>query len=161
MSRRQNSQAGLDHIKQAEGVKNIVYKDQAGLDTIGVGHLITAEEKASGRFASGKITDQEVDQLLLEDLDRTQRSVRGCVTQPVTQEQYDSLVSLAFNIGTGNFCNSTLVKKINGGEYKEVPNQMLRWNKVREGGVLVESAGLTNRRRTEANLFAQAPAPCE
>lgn len=160
MSQRQIDQAGLDHIKQSEGVRNTVYKDQAGLDTIGVGHLITKEEKASGRFASGRISDEEVDALLLEDLDRTQRGVRNCVKQPVTQEQYDAMVSMAFNIGVGGFCNSTLVKKINAGEYKEVPNQMMRWNKITVGGVVTESAGLTSRRRAEANLFAKAPAPC-
>lgn len=70
------------------------------------------------------------------------------------------MVSMAFNIGVGGFCNSTLVKKINAGEYKEVPNQMMRWNKITVGGVVTESAGLTSRRRAEANLFAKAPAPC-
>jgi GH24 family phage-related lysozyme (muramidase) len=160
MATRQISQAGLDHIKQAEGVKNTIYKDQAGKDTIGVGHLITAEESASGRFSSGTITDSEIDTLLLEDIDKTQRGVRGCVTQPVTQEQYDAMTSLAFNIGTGNFCNSTLVKKINSGDYKEVPNQMLRWNKIKQGSSFIESAGLTTRRRSEANLFAKTPSIC-
>jgi len=160
MTSRQIDQAGLDHIKQSEGVRNTIYKDRAGLDTIGVGHLITKEEKISGRFAGGRISDEEVDTLLLEDLDRTQRGVRNCVKQPVTQDQYDAMISMAFNIGTGGFCNSTLVKKINAGEYKEVPNQMMRWNKVRVGGILTESAGLTTRRRAEANLFAKAPAPC-
>lgn len=159
--KRQISGNGLDHIKQSEGVKNVIYKDQAGLDTIGVGHLITKEEKASGRFASGTITDEEIDDLLLQDLDSAQRAVRGCVIQPVTQEQYDAMISLAFNIGNSGFCNSTLVKKINEGDYQEVPNQMMRWNKVRKNGVPTESVGLTNRRRAEANLFAKAPAPCE
>jgi len=161
ITNRQVSTNGLDHIKQSEGFENSIYKDQAGLDTIGVGHLITKEEKELGTFSSGAITDEEANALLLKDLDSAQRSVRGCVTQPVTQDQYDSMVSLAFNIGGGAFCSSTLVKKINEGEYKEVPNQMMRWNKVRVSGILTESNGLTARRRSEADLFAKAPEPCE
>jgi len=160
ITQRQISDAGLDFIKQAEGSDNTVYKDQAGLDTIGVGHLITKQEKADGTFSSGVITDDEMNTILLNDLASTQKSVRGCVKQPVTQEQYDSMVSLAFNIGNSGFCNSTLVKKINAGEYQEVPNQMLRWNKIRVNGGAVVSDGLTNRRRAEANIFAKAPAPC-
>ena len=156
-SQLQISQSGVDLIKQFEGSKNNVYKDIAGLDTIGVGHLITTKEKADGTFSSGVISDSEVDALLLQDLSSTQKAIRGCVKQPLTQEQYDSLVSLAFNIGSSGFCNSTLVKKINEADYKAVPNQMLRWNKARVGGVLQPSKGLTNRRIAEANLFAKAP----
>ena len=160
MNQRQISQTGIDLIKQFEGSSNVVYKDQAGLDTIGVGHLITDAEKASGKFNNGPISNEEVNSLLLSDLDTTQRGIRNCVTQPVTQDQYNALVSMAFNIGIGNFCNSTLVKKINTGSYQEVPNQMMRWTKVRQGGVLVDSSGLTTRRQTEAALFAKAPDPC-
>ena len=156
-AKRQISQKGLDLIKQFEGVENCTYQDVAGLDTIGVGHLITAEEKASGRFASGCISDADADQLLLDDVDRTQRSIRGCVTQPLTQEQYDALVSMAYNIGPSSFCSSTLVKKINSGSYQEVPNEMMRWTKARQNGTLTTIPGLVNRRRAEAQLFAQAP----
>lgn len=156
-SKRQISQKGLDIIKQFEGTENCIYQDVAGLDTIGTGHLITAEEKASGRFADGCISDAEADQLLLEDVDRTQKAIRGCVKQPLTQEQYDALTSMAFNIGPSAFCSSTLVKRINAGNYQAVPNEMMRWTKARQNGVLVVNQGLVNRRRAEAQLFAQAP----
>lgn len=155
-AQRQISQNGIDLIKQFEGSENNVYKDVAGLDTIGVGHLITAEEKAAGTFDSGFATDEQIDALLLQDLDSIQRSIRGCIKQPVSQNQYDALVSMAFNIGPSAFCSSTLVKKINTADYKEVPNQMLRWTKARVSGVLTPVQGLVNRRVAEANLFAQA-----
>src|SRR5690606_3402551 len=150
-------QEGLDLIKEFEGVEPCVYKDVAGLDTVGAGHLITPEEKASGRFSNGCLSDEEINDLLIEDLDRIQRSVRGCVTQPVTQAQYDAMISMAYNIGPTAFCNSTMVKKLNEGSYEEVPNQMLRWNKARVGGTLQEVSGLTRRRVAEARLFAKQP----
>ena len=156
-AQRQISQSGIDLIKQFEGVELGIYKDVAGLDTIGVGHLITAEEKTAGTFSSGSITEAEADVLLIQDLGSIQKSVRGCVKQPVTQEQYNALVSMAFNVGPSAFCNSTLVKKINVADYKAVPNEMMRWTKARVGGVLTPIQGLTNRRIAEANLFAKAP----
>ena len=156
-SKLQISQDGIDLIKQFEGVENCVYKDVAGLDTIGVGHLITAEEKAEGKFANGCATQEEIDKLLLQDLDSIQKSVRGCIKQPLTQEQYNALVSMAFNVGPSAFCSSTLVKKINIADYKAVPNEMMRWTKARVSGVLTPVQGLVNRRVAEAQLFAQAP----
>ena len=84
--------------------------------------------------------------------------MRGCVNQPLTNNQYDALVSMAFNIGNTGFCDSTLVKRINEGDYQEVPNEMQRWNKARVGGTLQSLQGLTNRRVTEAKLFAKNPA---
>jgi len=155
---RQVSQKGIDLIKQFEGNELSVYKDVAGLDTVGVGHLLTAAEIASGTFADGRISQEQVDDLLLQDLDSTQRLVRGCLTQNVTQEQYDALVSMAFNVGGGAFCNSTLVKKLNLGEYVEAPSQMMRWTKATVNGTLTPIQGLVNRRIAEATLFAVAPA---
>ena len=152
------SQSGLDLIKKFEGSENRVYLDATGLPTIGIGHLITEADRASGRFANGFITDAEVDELLREDLANVETAVRGCVNQPLTNNQYDALVSMAFNIGNTGFCNSTLVKRINEGNYQEVPNEMQRWDKARVGGTLQPLQGLTNRRVAEARLFAKNPA---
>lgn len=152
------SQTGLDMITKFEGFENRIYLDAAGLATIGVGHLITEADRASGRFASGFITDSEIEELLREDLANVETAVRGCVNQPLTNNQYDALVSMAFNIGNTGFCNSTLVKRINEGNYQEVPNEMQRWNKANIGGTLQPLQGLTNRRVTEAKLFAKNPA---
>ncbi len=155
---RQVSAKGINLIKKFEGNELSVYKDVAGLDTVGVGHLLTDEDKATGAFDNGRITQEQSDALLLQDLDATQRQVRGCLSQNVTQEQYDALVSMAFNIGGGAFCESTLVKKLNAGEYVEAPNEMMRWTKARINGTLTPVQGLVNRRVAEATLFAEAPA---
>lgn len=155
---RQISEKGINLIKKFEGDELSVYKDVAGLDTIGAGHLITDEDRASGIFDSGKITQEQSDALLLQDLDNIQRQVRGCLTQNVTQEQYDALVSMAFNIGGGAFCKSTLVKKLNNANYVEAPNEMMRWTKATVNGNLTLIQGLVNRRIAEATLFAEAPA---
>lgn len=158
----QIDQAGMDFIKQKEGVRNIPYPD-GGRYSVGVGHLITDADLAAGRLSnSGRISDELIDELLLEDLDRFQRAIRGCVTQPMSQEQFNACVSLAFNIGETAFCNSSLVNKsINTGNYESSPNNFMRFNKVRKGGRLVFHSGLNNRRREEAVLFATAPTPCE
>lgn len=156
-SQHQVSEKGIALIKQFEGNGLDVYQDVAGLDTVGVGHLITDEEKASGRFADGRITEEESTELLLEDLASIQKQVRGCVKQNLTQEQYDALVSMAFNIGGNAFCNSTLVKKLNAGNFVEVPNEMGRWTKANINGTLTPVQGLVNRRQAEARLFATAP----
>lgn len=151
------TQNGIDLIKEFEGSENRIYNDAAGLPTIGVGHLITEQDRTSGRFVNGFISDSEVDDLLREDLADVQRAVRGCVNQSLSCNQYDALISLAFNIGNTGFCNSTLVKRINEGNYQEVPNEMQRWNKARIGGTLQLLKGLTNRRISEARLFAKNP----
>jgi len=157
ISQLQISDVGITLIKQFEGNELTVYQDIAGLDTIGIGHLITNEEKQNGRFSNGVITEEESRQLLLEDLSNLQKSIRNCIQQPLTQEQYDALISLAFNIGATAFCNSTLVKKINANEYIEVPNQMMRWTKARIGGSLTTVKGLITRREIEAQLFSSFP----
>ena len=71
-----------------------------------------------------------------------------CVKVPLSQNEYDAYVSLAYNIGTGAFCGSTLVKKLNAGDYVGACSQILRWNK-QKGKVL---KGLDNRRRKEYKL---------
>ncbi len=156
----QVSNSGLDVLLKFEGNELEIYKDIAGNDTIGVGHLITAAEKAAGTFDSGIITAAQSQALLLTDLDVIQRSVRGCLTQSLTQEQYDALISMAFNIGPSAFCGSTLVKKLNVGDFSDVPNEMSRWTKARVRGVLTPSEGLFNRRKAEAILFSGFPSDC-
>jgi hypothetical protein len=73
---------------------------------------------------------------------------------PLSQHQYDALVSFVFNLGAGNFRSSTLLKKLNKGLYEEIPAQILRWNKARVDGKLTELRGLTRRRTAEAALWA-------
>jgi lysozyme len=76
--------------------------------------------------------------------------VHKLIKVPITQNQFDALVSLAYNIGIGNFRNSTLLRKLNLRENNAVlTGQINRWNRA-NGQIM---AGLTRRRKAEAQLF--------
>jgi lysozyme len=72
------------------------------------------------------------------------------VTTPLSQNQFDALVSWVYNLGGGNLKASTLLKVLNSGDFNGVPAQLMRWNKA--GGKVLE--GLTRRRQAEADLFS-------
>lgn len=151
------SENGLELLKQWEGFKLRMYKDSAGLPTIGVGHLITKGEQASGQitidgvavsYANG-LTDQQVLDLLSQDVKPAEQAVTNGVKVALNQNQFDALVSFTFNVGNGAFNGSTLLKVLNQGNYSQVPDQLRRWNKA--GGQVVQ--GLVNRRQNEINLW--------
>lgn len=136
------SQNGLELIKHFEGCELEAYKCAAGVWTIGYGHIKTAEE--------GMVISQSyADELLEGEIVEYEDYVNTAVTAPLSQDQFDALVSWTFNLGNGNLNASTMLKVLNRGEYEEVPNQMKRWNKA--GGKVLE--GLIRRREAEANLF--------
>ena len=81
----------------------------------------------------------------LQDITKFEGAVKQCVTVPLHQWEYDAYLSLAYNIGSGAFCSSTLVHRLNQGRYEEACRQILRWN--RAGGRVVR--GLVNRREAE------------
>lgn len=85
---------------------------------------------------------------LLADADQYARAVRRCAPVPMHQHEFDAYVSLAYNIGPGAFCSSTLAKKLNAGDYAEACRQILRWDKFK-GRPL---RGLTLRRQAEYRL---------
>jgi len=139
------SSIGRAFIREAEGEKLTTYRCSAGVPTIGVGH--TGPDVKMGMT----ITKAQSDALLVADLARFERAVAGAVKVPLTQNQFDALVSLAFNIGSNAFAKSTLVRVLNGGHYEQVPAQLARWNKV-DGK---PNKGLTARRAREAALFVK------
>ena len=153
----QMSQHGLQLLEQWEGFKLQVYKDSAGLPTIGVGHLITKSEQASGTINingvpvpyAGGLTQQQVTDLLAQDVVPAQNAVNNGVKVALNQNQFDALVSFTFNVGVGAFAGSTLLKVLNQGQYDQVPTQLLRW--TRAGGKVVQ--GLVNRRNNEIKLW--------
>lgn len=153
----QMSQNGRKLLEQWEGVRLNAYKDSAGLLTIGVGHLLTKSELSSGKidingdsvkYANG-LTSEQADGLLAQDLKPAETTVNNNVKVELNQNQFDALVSFTFNVGGGAFKGSTLLKKLNNGQYGEVPGQLVRWNKA--GGKVVP--GLENRRKNEVNLW--------
>lgn len=154
----QMSENGKRLLSQWEGFELKLYKDSAGLDTIGVGHLITVGETISGNITINDIavaykkglTKQQVFDLLAQDLRRFEQAINDNVTEVLNQNQFDALVSFSFNVGVRAFTNSTLLKVLNNRQYDEVPHQLKRWN--RSGGRIVQ--GLVNRRNNEIKLWS-------
>jgi lysozyme len=154
------SDAGLKLIASYEGWRAQLYEDVAGHATIGYGHLvhlgnITAADRA-GQFGKG-ITQAQGMALLRADAQRMVSAVRDCVTVPLNQNQFDALVSFAFNVGAGALRGSTLVRKLNAGDYAGAADAFGMWTKA--GGKVV--AGLVRRRSEEAALFRSGKAPAK
>jgi lysozyme len=153
------SDAGLKRIAAYEGWRAQLYEDVAHHATIGYGHLvhlgpITAADR-SGPFGKG-ITEQQGLDLLRADVRRMVDAVRQRVTVPLNQNQFDALVSFTFNVGAGAFGGSTLLKRLNAGDYAGACDEFGKWTK--SGGKVF--AGLVRRRTEEATLFrGGAPAP--
>ena len=157
MPNMQMSENGLTLLTQWEGFKLTVYKDSAGLPTIGVGHLLTKSELSSGKITingvpvdyTDGLTEQQVTDLLGQDVEPASAAVNSGVKVPLDQNQFDALVSFTFNVGVGAFTGSTLLKLLNQKQYDQVPTQLLRW--TRAGGKVVQ--GLVNRRNNEIKLW--------
>lgn len=154
------SAKGCEFLALQEGFRTEAYRDPAGLLSIGVGHLLTQQERVTGRIEingesiryGGKgLTKKQVMDLLGQDVGRFEAVVNKHVKVELRQNEFDALVSLAFNIGACAFKESTLVKKLNVGEMLAVPTEILRWDK--SGGKRLR--GLTRRREAEARLFSE------
>jgi len=138
---------GLKLIKDFEGKRLQAYLCPAGVWTIGYGHTDAA---GPPKVVPGMvITAREADEILSRDIRKYERAVNEAVTVYLSQNQFDALVSFCYNVGTGAFRKSTLVRKLNRGDYGSVPGELMKWNKA--GGK--ELAGLTRRRRAEAALW--------
>jgi len=151
------SSEGLRFLTTCEGYEPKVYKDSAGLPTIGVGHLLTKSELSSGKIKIGNeiikyeggLTHEQIVNLLSQDLRPTMRAVNDYVKVELSQAQFDALCSFTFNVGINAFIGSTLLKELNKRHYDSVPVQMRRWN--RAGGRVIR--GLANRREKEIALW--------
>ena len=137
---------GLDLIRHFEGFRGQIYTDVAGHPTIGYGHLIRPGEHA--RFAAG-LTKAQAAALLQEDAGSAVGAVRELVQVPLNQNQFNALVSFAYNVGRDKFGRSTLLKRLNQGRYEQVALQLRRW--VHARGQQIN--GLVRRRAVEAQLF--------
>lgn len=137
---------GLNQIKQHEGFRSTVYNDIAGYPTIGYGHKLTTADKFAGLKT---VTEQEAVRLLAADLASAEAAVNSLVNVPITQNQFDALVSFVYNIGAGAFRRSTMLSLLNRGQYDLAALQFGRWNKA--GGKV--SDGLSKRRASEYAMF--------
>ncbi len=141
------TQHGLNLIKQFEGFSSHIYLDAARLPTIGYGHLLRVGE--AEMFKNG-ITESVAQALLIKDVLRAERAVLRLITVPLTNGQFDALVSFTFNLGAGALQRSTLRRKINREEHAEVPVELMKW--VWAGGRKLK--GLVKRRYTERLLYS-------
>ncbi len=147
----------LDLLMEWEGFYTEAYPDGGGVLTIGIGHVLTRTERLTGRISingvsirwKDGITREQVRQLKLQDLARFEKVVNRGVKVSLEQNEFDALVSLAFNIGDGAFLKSTLLKVLNAGHKDWVPDQFKRWCK--DNGRVVQ--GLVNRRAKEIALW--------
>lgn len=138
------TQNGIDLIKRFEGFSATVYICPAGYPTIGYGHVVKEGED----FSKG-ISESQAENLLRQDAQIAERAVLRLITVPLTDGQFDALVSFTYNLGGGALQRSTLRRVINRGEHPEVPRQLMRW--VWADGRKLK--GLIRRREAEAILF--------
>lgn len=138
------SSRGLAFIAGFEGFRSAAYKDVGGIWTIGYGHT-------GGVRAGDRVTRAQALELLRADVAVAEKAVRQLVTVAINQNRFDALVSFTFNVGTGAFSRSNLLRKLNAGDYLGVPKELMRWDKVNSEPV----AGLTRRREAEADLWLE------
>lgn len=139
------SDNGISFIVREEGERLTAYTDAVGIWTIGVGHTGWVDKKP---VAKGMvITREKSREILRSDLARFERAVNDGVKVKLNQNQFDALVSLAFNIGESAFGRSTLLRMLNANNYKGAAEQFLVWKNA--GGRPI----LLNRRKREKVLF--------
>jgi GH24 family phage-related lysozyme (muramidase) len=142
---------GVAFIANFEGFEPELYNDPGGNASIGYGHLVHTGpvDGTEPRDWRDGITEKEAMVLLRADLGNAVGHVRRMVKVPLTQHQFDTLVSFVFNVGQGNFARSDLLAALNRGEYDRVPEELSRW--TRAGGT--RYAGLVKRRDQEGQLW--------
>lgn len=141
------SQVGIDLITSFEDLRLDAYDDGVGVWTIGIGTTVYPN---GVKVKKGDVcTKAEAVSFFQHDLRRFETAVNQAVNVVINQNQFDALVSLAYNIGEAAFKGSTLVKQLNAANYKAAADQFPQWNKG--GGKVLK--GLVRRRAAEAELF--------
>ena len=136
-------------ITNHEGLKLKPYLCPAKIPTIGYGNTYYPDGKRV-TLLDKDITKQQAFDMFKEVANRFAKRVDTLVTSNLNQNQFNALVSFAYNVGTGNFSSSTLLKKVNRNpDDLTIKDEFLRWNKA--GGKVLN--GLTNRRNEEAILY--------
>jgi lysozyme len=124
------SAAGRAKLKTREGERLKAYRDSVGIWTIGVGHTSMA---GPPKVTPGlTITKKQSDEILGRDLAKFENAVNNAVLVPVSQDMFDAMVSLAFNIGETGFKRSTIVKRLNKGDFEGAAEAFKMWNKPPE-----------------------------
>ncbi|EEO29310.1 phage lysozyme [Oxalobacter formigenes OXCC13] len=131
----------LVSIALNEGYRGEAYKDAVGVPTVGYG-------ETKGVTMKSRTTPDRALVQLLTSANRHADDIRQCIKVPLYQHEFDAYVSLAYNIGAKNFCGSTLVRRLNAGDYTGSCREIKRWNKA--GGKVLP--GLVNRREKEYRM---------
>lgn len=137
--------AAVKLVKMFEGCVLEPYQDSVGVWTVGVGHVLPDDAPLSD------ITQEEADELLALDLAIADQDVSRCVKVPLTENQRAALISFTFNLGGTALAKSTLLRKLNEGDYLGAAQEMPKWSNA--GGVMLK--GLLRRRLAEQALFAK------
>ena len=140
------SQKGIDLIKQFEGCRLKAYLCPAGIATIGFGHTGSIASKPVALGMTISLNQAEI--LLKKDLEKFEKVISQAVKVALTQNQFDALVSFVYNVGEGNFKESTLLRLINVKDPK-ASEQFLVW--VKAGKITLN--GLFERRKAEKKVF--------
>ena len=147
------SSEGIALIKKFEGCRLTSYQDQAGVWTIGYG---TTTAAGLGPVTKGQcITQEQADEWLITSLVKYENTVRGGCTVSPSQNQFDAMVSLCYNIGQPAFLRSSVLRKHNAKDFKGAADSFVLWNKA--GGIV--NRGLTRRRIFEEALYARSIVP--
>ncbi|MEM8503242.1 MAG: lysozyme [Cyanobacteria bacterium P01_D01_bin.1] len=139
---KRTNQNGLLLIKSFEGLRLKAYKDAVGIWTIGYG-------TTRGVRPGQTISEAQAVQFLQEDLTRFEKSINEVVRVAINDNQFSALACFTYNVGSGAFRSSTLLRKLNAGDVRGAADELLRWDKA--GGRTL--AGLTRRRKAERLLF--------
>ena len=118
------SPAGIAAIAQREGERLTAYRDSRGFWTIGVGHLTNAFFKV---FPGLRITREKEMELLAHDLGEVEATINRCVKVPMTQNQFDAMASLGYNIGCGGLAHSSVVRNLNAGKINAAADAFMAW----------------------------------
>lgn len=137
-----HSDASVDLIKEFEGYRSEAYLDAVGIPTIAYGFT-------KGVSLGDTITKEEAVKRLDKEIAEHTSAIHQRVKVPLYQYEYDALASFIFNVGKGAFARSTLLKKLNEGDYQGAADELLRWDKA--GGRTLR--GLTRRREAERDRF--------
>lgn len=141
------TEEGLNLIKRFEGFSPNIYICPAGYPTIGYGHVVLAHER---ELLAAGITPAQATELLRKDVGIAERAVLRLISMPLTDGQFDALVSFTFNLGAGALQRSTLRRKVNRGEHESVPAELMKW--VWAAGKRMP--GLVRRRKAEALVYS-------
>lgn len=132
----------VDLVKRFEGFRAAAYQDQPGVWAIGYG-------TTRGVRPGMRISREQAEKLLREDIRAFAACLQRNVKAPLSQSQYNALLSFVYNLGCGALARSTLLRKLNAGNYAGAAEEFRRW--VYAGGK--KSKGLVRRRKAERELF--------